>query len=230
MKRTIKFLSLALALTTLSLVSNANPGRGGRGSDGGLSIGGRIGASIYTLKSSAITEGSIFGYKTGITVAGVANYAFSDLFSIQPELAFVQKGAEFDFLGVNLGGETVNYIELPILAKVSFGPENFKFFINAGPSFGFAIGASFEDDEGNSESAKFDDTDGRKRFELGLAFGSGIGFMAGPGMLTIEGRYGLGLSPYAEDKDTDLLTGAEVTNTIKNIGYMFSVGYLIPLQ
>jgi hypothetical protein len=101
--------------------------------------------------------------KAGFTVGAAINIAFSDYFSIQPEINFVQKGVsvrystqyEVQLPGLNgnpaqndderfwgNGKMTVYYLEMPVLAKYTFpGKTSWaRFFVVAGPSVSLGLG------------------------------------------------------------------------------------------
>jgi hypothetical protein len=88
---------------------------------------------------------------TGFTVGVGYNVSISPVFSIQPELNFIQKGSqqEVSFEMVEDGflysfqseaKSTINYLEVPILARAEFGSQKTKFFVQAGPSIAYGLG------------------------------------------------------------------------------------------
>ncbi|UKB79582.1 porin family protein [Chryseobacterium sp. MEBOG07] len=147
-------------------------------------------------------EKSKVSFQAGLGVniqTGVKN------FSIQPEVNFISKGTKFKN---SFGNETYNfnYIEVPVLAKYSFGPV----YVNAGPSIGFLMGKS------DKIKAAYGKT---KTIDFGVQMGAGIAIPAGPGKMIIDGRYNLGLSNISDEKGVD----------VKNRGFTVSLGYAIPL-
>ncbi|KAB1231878.1 porin family protein [Chryseobacterium viscerum] len=147
-------------------------------------------------------EKSKVSFQAGLGVniqTGVKN------FSIQPEVNFISKGTKFKN---SFGNETYNfnYIEVPVLAKYSFGPV----YVNAGPSIGFLMG------ESDKIKAAYGKT---KTIDFGVQMGAGIAIPAGPGKMIIDGRYNLGLSNISDEKGVD----------VKNRGFTVSLGYAIPL-
>ncbi|BAP29479.1 uncharacterized protein CHSO_0442 [Chryseobacterium sp. StRB126] len=126
-------------------------------------------------------------------------------FSVQPEVNFISKGTKFKN---SFGSETYNfnYIEVPVLAKYSFGPV----YVNAGPSIGFLMG----------KNEKVKATYGKTRsIDFGLQMGAGVAIPAGPGKVIVDGRYNLGLNNISDEKGLD----------VKNRGFAISLGYAIPL-
>lgn len=175
------------------------------------------------------------------------------IFSIQPEILYMQKGFRSEFEeterfegdGEDIpSGEVLyrfkvrsvlNYIELPILAKATFGGDNLKFFVNAGPYVGYWLSGkskseltvSFNgqtDTETETRNAEFNDQ--TNRLDYGFHAGGGMGLQLGPGMVTLEGRYGYGLSNIAKDPSGQA-SRADLKSQHRTI--MVMVGYTIPL-
>jgi hypothetical protein len=158
--------------------------------------------------------------------AGLEIGIIENFFSVQPELLFIQKGEDFDTRGVETKA-TLNYLELPVLAKVSFGSHAIKGYLNAGPSLAMGL-TGRQKVEGGEQSGetgiRFGDasSDGRRyvdnRFDFGLQFGGGVGIGLGPGSVIADVRYGLGLTDLNDD------------NRSKNRVFAFTMGYSIPLS
>lgn len=157
--------------------------------------------------------------KTGMAIGGFMNYQFSDMFSLQPELLFSMKGSSGATGGVNYTF-TTNYIEVPVLLKLYIplaGKTPVKPMLYAGPAFAFNVASSVEA-SANGQTANQDLKNQTKGFDLGLAFGGGVGFKVGTGELAFSLRYTLGLTT------TDNSGGnATVTNGVFAIvaGYAF---------
>ncbi len=151
-----------------------------------LKAGVKAGISMATLSGDGIE-----GVSSKICLVGGAfvNMAMGTL-AIQPELLYVQKGAQDD---VNSDyKEKADYIELPILVKVGFGAGSVKPCIFAGPAFGILVSAK-ETDGTNSVDIK----DNLNSLDLGLVVGAGVDV----NMLTIDLRYDLGLSNLPKTPD-----------------------------
>ncbi|WP_394993167.1 porin family protein [Emticicia sp.] len=121
-------------------------------------VGVRGGVTGSTMTKFALLEKYTPDFKLlpAPTGAIFAEINLSDRFSIQPELAFTQKGftiqESFDVggdnaLGINipLGGKVSlknNHLELPILAKIKLGdPDAVHAYIMVGPSVGYLFGS-----------------------------------------------------------------------------------------
>lgn len=202
MKILTKTLSLLLLLS-ISFGVNAQ-----------ISIGPKLGINIATLGGDDTDEAkSLLGFQAGIT----AEIGITEKFSFQPELLYFQKGyRDDDFFELDFA---LNYIEIPLLAKIHFGDsESTSFFATVGPSFGFGQKIKIS---GDGQSEKFDfDESGLKTFDLGLSIGFGVQLPLGPGNLFIDARYLLGLTSL-DDSDDDL--------NIKNRGIGIAAGFLFPI-
>jgi hypothetical protein len=188
--------------------------------------------------------GDDFNSKLGILGGVALNIGINDMFSIQPELNFIQKGTSYTTNSFNNNSAltnnnqkandpglgqfqfnlTTNYLELPVLGRLAFGSEDFKFFALAGPYVAMGLsgkaktklgaGITVLEGEGDivfdSDKAPsiFDDSNIAKlfspspspdwnfnnRIDFGVQFGIGGGVKLGPGMAILDARYGLGLS------------------------------------
>lgn len=144
------------------------------------------------------------------------------LFSIQPELLYLQKGVDWDVL-IAESSRRIHYIELPVMLKVNLPLSDFLLiYLNAGPSFGLALSG---EDKGSafgfsgSTDLKFGSADDEfKSTDVGLQVGAGIGYTLGTGNLLLDFRYGHGL--------TNLRNNDAV---FKNRTVAVSVGYAFPI-
>lgn len=172
-------------------------------SKGGIQLIPKAGIAVYNQAIKGVNgEKSKVGFQAGLGVnipTGAGN------FSVQPEVNFVSKGTKLKNSFVNQNFN-FNYIEVPVLAKYSFGPV----YVNAGPSVGFLMGKN------NAVKAVYGKT---KTVDFGVQMGAGVAIPVGPGNLIIDGRYNLGLSNISDVKGTE----------IKNRGFAVSLGYAISL-
>jgi len=141
--------------------------------------------------------------RLGFLIGGHMDISITGTFSVQPELLYVQKGAEFTIEeDIDLRSTTnwkYDYIELPVLLKLHLGERDIKPVIFAGPSIGYNINAKAEsltNEISETENLK-DDT---RPFEFGLYFGAGgVMNLSQSTALTIHLRYSLGLSDVDKD-------------------------------
>jgi hypothetical protein len=158
---------------------------------------------------------------TGFTAGVGVNYSLTgdNFLSIQPELLFTQKGfaAEGGFLTFRYEGSyRLNYAELPVLLKLSFGTETVHAYVNAGPSISYLLGgrvkgtgtlsgisSSIDEPIEITETANpLDITQlDANRAELSANAGLGVGYhMGGKATLFLDVRYSLGLTDFDQNQ------------------------------
>ena len=209
----------------------------------GLRVG--INSADMEFQSAFEDEDMTFSNRTGIYVGLPVEIRFSNAFALQPELNFIQKGvnAEYQYSGSDWQEEstteiTLNYLELPVLAKLSAGTEQFQMFALAGPRISMALDGEISMDyeyymdgelvDYGSGSLSIpvgessEDGIGANRFDFGLTFGLGASLKAGPGRVMVDARYDLGLGNWNYD-------AADSEEEIFNRGVGVTLGYLMPL-
>lgn len=209
LSRTLPCLSVLLVVL---LALGTTPALGQSGGVLDTKSGLRVGGTFMTFGGDDAP--SDLDRRGGWLLGGFAVFDVTGPFALQPELNYVQKGAESES-----GGSTVttklNYIELPILAKIqtpSAGLVSPSVFL--GPSAALNIKA--EQEVGSSTSDIDDDIRG---FDLGAVFGVGVDANVGVGTLLVDARYSLGLIDISDDDDL-----AEEPS-LRNQGFMLTVGY-----
>lgn len=129
----------------------------------------KYGAQVHGLlnKSSFETEGESpdTEWKLGYGVGGFVEIPIMDNFYVRPSLNYQQKGGkmtqDFSAEGVvtQLKAEIkLEYIEMPILLVYNIGKDSSKWYVGAGPSFGYGISGKAEINqniEGSTETTYF---------------------------------------------------------------------------
>lgn len=128
--------------------------------------------------------------KVGFVAGGFVSIGVSELFAVQPEIFYSQKGAKDTVADTEITTR-LDYIEIPVLAKLSFPTESTVtpvFF--AGPAVGIEASAKAKSD---GDEADIEDT---KSTEFGLVVGGGAQLAVGDagGAVTADVRYVLGLT------------------------------------
>jgi len=139
------------------------------------------------------------------------NFSINDIFAIQPEALFTMKGAqeEHDDWSQKINA---NYLEIPLLAKLSMRSKIARPNLFLGPAFAIKLSSERVYDSGESDEIDyFKDTD------FGLVFGGGVDFDTGQGKIVLEARYTLGLVQLKEEDDS--------VYDIKNSIISFMAGY-----
>jgi hypothetical protein len=158
-------------------------------------------------------------YKSGLLAGAFLTYSIRDTYGFTLKVLYSQKGASAE-----VGDETVktqlNYIEIPILARIFFNREGtVRPNVFLGPSLGFLTGA-----KGKSGSEDYEDFDNYKdiynTFDLGLSAGLGLNIKVGGEMyFIVDARYTYGLTDISKG-------GSDVNNQAVAIsaGLSFGIG------
>ena len=132
----------------------------------------RAGVNVSNVIKSGDEDFST-GSKAGFNAAAFLELPIASVFSIQPELQYSQKG--FKATGSFLGApyeykQTINYIEVPLLAKLKPVP---GFGIVIGPQFSFRTSTStkFSVNNASYESEVESDNDNLRKNILGGVIG-----------------------------------------------------------
>lgn len=152
------------------------------------------------------------------------------LFSVQPEISFVQKGfrvdAEGEFISIEQPESiqshqefTINYLEIPILGKYELGFEKMKLSIYGGPYVAFGLGGRYKSTSTRTSGGlteTFIDTQGSVKFfksrnpsDANFDHNIDFGFQVGMGLncfnkVILEARFGnsfTNLNEYMESKN-----------------------------
>lgn len=177
----------------------------------GISLGLKGGVNMSNIVGSGYSGTKL---NTGFSAGGYLTLSLLPSFAIQPEIYYTQKGWKESgtlFGSAYEGKSRLNYLEIPVLAKFSFGVLVKPYFV-AGPAFATLLSAPAEVTIGGTTVTG--DIDGvLKKSDLGLVLGAGV---TTPIKLSLEARYTLGLSSI-DDSGLDV--------TMKNSNISLLVGY-----
>ena len=188
---------LVTALISAPLISQAQLDDSRFGIKGGLNI-----SNLY--RDNVGDQNARFGFNLGI----FTELAVGESFSLQPELLLSTKGNRAtygnnggvpDIVGVE--GEVksnLTYIDIPILAKVTFGE---VINVHIGPYASYLIGASISGDGDLGNGSQELNRDNFKAWDYGLAAGLGVDLSA----VTIGARYNLGLVDVAKSTAAEFI-------------------------
>lgn len=140
-------------------------------------------------------------YRVGLGGGLAASIPITPRFSLQPELFYVMKGGVVprvelvDASGAIIGFESVtyavDYLEIPVLARVLFPTEGAPApFITGGPSVAFKVAEEIRGGPGEDP----DPRNGLVTTDVGVAIGVGLELGRGRGRWSIEARYTAGVS------------------------------------
>ena len=221
---------------------------------GQVHLGARAGYQLTTLKYTGLAEFIPVEMRTndGFEAGVFAEFDVGEHFSFLPGISYSERGflvkenlvIGLEDLGIDvpfddfvnivdipinvIGRMDLNYITMPLLAKLKFGNEEIKFYMNAGPEISFAVGAdlglkgqiglpfNFVNIPINLGNRWFE------RFSAGAVLGGGLEFGLDSGKFLIDTRYSIGM--------TDLLKVPVVNANVRNRGLSFNVGYAYCLK
>jgi hypothetical protein len=135
------------------------------------------------------------GERIGFTGGGFLTLSLLPGFAIQPEVLFVQKGSTLSIAGFDTT-LALDYIDIPVLARLSVGGGGAKVYFFGGPSFNFNVSAE-ADNEGDFED---DLAENIEKSEIGAVVGLGVEI----GKFLVEGRWIEGLTNVSKDSDATL--------------------------
>ena len=183
------------------------------------------------------TVGANYEYQMGILGKGI--------FSVVGGIGFVQKGVTSDATVIlDSEGEwhldlyaeenyTINYLEVPVMAKYELGSDKLRYHFFAGPSIAYGLGGKYKanlsyNDEfyepetvkgdirfGNEPSENENDMYFDNRIDVGLQVGGGVNIH---NKLSVDLKYGFGLSDLMDD------------TTSKNRAWQLTIGVPLALK
>lgn len=185
----------------------------------------KIGVNSANLHGEDVEEFEDFlnlKSKLGFCVGGFIAINLTEMFAIQPEVLFTQKGAK---MKEEVFGETLkawvnlSYLEIPVLAKLTIPTQSsVKPNLFAGPCFAIKMSGKVKAEyAGESDEEDIEDMKGT---DFGLVIGAGVDFGLGApgiGKFTVDVRYTLGLTTISDFEDEDVKNGV--------ISLMFGISF-----
>lgn len=150
------------------------------------------------LNADNVEEAADLSSATGFGVGAFLQVMVAPNVSIQPEALYLMKGGKDDTEDAEI---ELSYLQVPILVQYHIPAVGVSPRIFAGPSIAFELAcdisvgdleASCEDDELNTKSADF-----------GVVFGAGVDIPAGGVVVTLDGRYDLGVSNILDASESE---------------------------
>lgn len=154
--------------------------------------------------------------RTGFGFGAFLQVMVAPSFSIQPEALYLSKGASEE------GGDgevKASYLQVPVLVQYHLPTPGVSPRVFAGPSIAFETGCDVEED-GASASCE-DVAINTKSADFGLVFGAGVDIPAGGVIVTLDGRYDMGVTNVSDE--------AEASDfEVKNRAWEFFAGVGFP--
>lgn len=155
--------------------------------------------------------------RTGFGFGAFLQVMVAPNFSIQPEALYLSKGASEE----DGDGEVkVNYLQVPVLVQYHLPTPGVSPRLFAGPSIAFETGCDVEDND-VSASCEEDEFLNTKSADFGLVFGAGVDIPAGGVVVTLDGRYDMGVTNLSDEAE-------EVDFDVKNRSWEFFAGVGFP--
>lgn len=202
-----------------------------------ISIGAKTGVNLADTRIDGLIDGLVPdpGVYAGFTAGVVAEIPVSGGLSFRPELNYTQKGfilsqaLDVNVLGIDVpvGAKAktrVNYLELPLMLKYSFGSREAGLYVLGGPTVAYAANAHLRPvatvliDINLPRTDISLSNDIYQRWEVAGTLGAGGQIKAGNGQFFADARFNLGL--------TNMLNNPIVDIRIKNQGVCLSAGFL----
>lgn len=215
-----------------------------------LSIGFNAGYVLSNISfTPKVTQSMHSGFSGGFTFRYVCEKYFNSICAIQAELNYSMIGWKEKILDandvavLNDKGEAMayardlNYIQLPILARLGWGKEEkgFQFFFQAGPQFGFYINdkektnftnayAKEHITERSNQTIAQDTMSVANKLDYGITAGLGVEYsIPHAGHILFEGRYYYGLGDIYGNSKRDYFSRSNLGNIILKMTYLFDI-------
>ena len=196
---------------------------------GDMTIGVMAGVNYATVEQDPEPTDIELDHRLGLLAGGFLDVRVNDVFSIEPEVLYSQKGAEVQGTGSNSdleGSVRLDYIEVPLLLKfwVPVSNSGFRPFLFAGPAIGFEVNCTLEGEILSATGSEdCDDTPlvKTKSTDFGGAIGGGIEFLAGMQAVRVDARYTHGFTDINDSGDA---------REIKNRAFAVTVGLGWPFR
>jgi hypothetical protein len=176
-------------------------------------VGARAGLNLSNVTSVNDEGNSSLDWRPALVAGGFLTWRGFGWIELQPEVLYSSKGAKIseEELASHL---ILDYVEIPVLARVSRAAGSRRFYAAAGPYVGIRLRAKART-EFSGATEELDLSDDLERRDFGLAIGGGVE----AGRLVIDGRYTFGLS----DIDALAPEGTDVKNRTVSItaGFRF---------
>ncbi len=180
-----------------------------------FAAGGQLGLNF---SSASITNPTINpSGRTGLALGGFLEIGLTEMFFLQPEMMYIQRGAETI---VTVGTTTTsklmfNYLEFPMLFKVKYPDYVLKPYAFIGPNIGILVAASFEQTQSSSTTiVERDIRSTSENFNFSLDLGIGAEY---PILDQVDGQFSIKYSHGLTDVTT-------TSDNWKNTGWAILAG------
>ncbi|MDY0199768.1 MAG: porin family protein [Bacteroidales bacterium] len=156
-------------------------------------IGPKIGTNF-----SRITNMGNASSKTGFQIGAVGEIGLTNMLSFETELVLTSKG-----MSTNFSKQRVNYLSIPLLAKLSFKVLGLsRVYATGGMYNNIRVNAKETYSDFNGPNESFSITDHYTVIDWGLSLGGGAAYDTKYGLLCLDLRYDLGVVDVTKDNFT----------------------------
>lgn len=223
MSRVARAVGSMLALGSAFIPSVATAQR-----PGDMTIGVMAGVNYATVDQDPELGDVTFHYKVGLLAGGFLGVQVNEVFSVEPQVLYSQKGTKVKGTGSNSsleGTVRISYIEVPVLGKFWFPVSNSQVtpFVFAGPVVAFNVGCTLKGEilsVTGSEDCDKTSVVKVKSTDFSATGGGGIEFRAGNQLVRVDARYTHGFTDINDSGDN---------REIKNRAFAATVGLGFPL-
>jgi hypothetical protein len=195
---------------------------------GDMTFGVMAGVSYATVSQDPEQGDIDLSYKVGLVAGAFLGFQVNNVFSVEPQAFFIQKGSKVKGTGSNSsleGSVRISYIEVPLLGKFWFpvSDSQVKPFIFVGPAVAFKVGCTLEGEilsVTGSEDCDKTSVVKIKSTDFGGTVGGGIQFRAGNQIVVVDARYTHGFTDVNDSGNNQ---------EIKNRAFMATVGLGFPI-
>ena len=146
--------------------------------------------------------------RSGIGFGAFLQVPIGGSLSVQPEALYLPKGFKTEDLGIEFEAKAA-YLQVPILVQYHFQTGgNVAPRLFAGPSIAFELSCDIEATDGvvsaedSCDSEEFEFS--TKSADFGLVFGAGVDLPLGSMVLTLDGRYDLGVTNILDEGEEEV--------------------------
>ena len=173
-----------------------------------LEIGFRAGLNMAEADLQATNGDLLEAAKlNGINVGAFANFQLGNIFAMQPEVTFSQKGFKATW-DTSDSSSTMNmsYLDMPLMVSAGFKLGNSaRVFASAGPNVSYLLNAEkefYNSMNGETTTEPFDfSEESLERLDVGVNFGGGFSVRVNRWKYTVDARYNMGLKEIMATED-----------------------------
>lgn len=183
-----------------------------------LRIGPEVGINIASLSQ---TPDFSYTTRTGLIVGANLDMGFGQYISVMPGLKFVMEGGGGSDGAGGSFAVKLNYLQIPVMLKVTFPLTEVKPYLLAGPVLAINMSANQDNTPQGGTSTTTDVSNSVSGTDFDITFGGGVGFKVTPKVdLFVQFGYMLGLSNILKNN---------TATTLKNNGIQLTAGAMFGL-